>query len=64
MLFFYLLAGTCTLVILVNMLMSFVNWLLHFLAYKLTPRAYYIISTSIILIGGILLNIYIINTLL
>ncbi len=64
MLFFYLLTGTCSVVIIINLLMYFLNWLLHFLDYKLTPRAYYILSASMILIGGILLNTYIIHTIL
>lgn len=64
MLLFYVLTGMCTLIILVNILMHFINWLLHFLEYKLTLKAYYIVSASMILVGGILLNTYIINALL
>lgn len=64
MLFFYLLIGTCSTVIVINVLMYFINWLLHFIDYKLTRKAYYILSASLILIGGILLNTYIIHIIL
>ena len=64
MLFFYPLLGTGFLILAINILLYFINRLLSFRNFRLTPRAYYILSASMILIGGTLLNIYIIHTLL
>ena len=64
MLFFYPLLGTGLLILAINILLYIINWLFSFRNYKLTPKAYYILSASMILIGGTLLNIYIIHIIL
>lgn len=64
MFFFYPVFGTILFILAINILLYFINRLLSLRNYKLTPRAYYILSASMILIGGTLLNTYIIHTLI
>ena len=64
MLFFYPLLGTGLFILAINALLYLINWLLRVIDYKLTHRAYYILSASMIIVGGTLLNAYIIHTIL
>ncbi len=62
MIFLIILCGLCAALIITNLFIYAVNRLFHCFNYQMTHSFYYLLSSSIVLIAGLLIGLFIIGT--